>query len=107
MADPTKPRWPATKMRLLLSMSAPTNHNAMARIGECPLLPGKLHIVFHHHPHKLSEGCLRSPPKLPASFVGIAHQMINFGRPQIAWVELDMALPVDAGEICRQVQEFS
>src|SRR4051794_26990559 len=65
-ADPTIPRWPATKTVL------PFSSNGVLAIGG--LLPRDCQIARHHLFDELSERCLRFPAELLARLGGVADQ---------------------------------
>ena len=107
MADPARPLWPATKIRLPLSMRRTANDHAMAGSGQGLFLAGQLEIVVHHEPHQFLEAYPRFPAKQALHFGSIAHQIIDLGRAEVARVGFDMPGPIEAAVGAGQVEEFA
>src|SRR5437764_7059878 len=119
-AEPTMPQWPATKTRRPLSGKrvggsmlsiASCDRGAPGRVGKPGLAhgalpPGQVDIVLDHRLYKVRE----CDPRLPAEDLTrlrcIAAQYIDFGRPEIAPVDLDMAPPVKAGRRKSELDEI-
>src|SRR6516164_2495048 len=78
-AEPTMPRWPATRTVL------PFNSNGVLAIGD--LLPGDLKIASHHFLDQLGEAGFRFPPEFLPSLAGIADQDVDLGRAKIARID--------------------
>src|SRR6266536_2971504 len=74
-ADPTIPRWPATKTRL------PSNSNGILAIGNLPF--GHQEVRCHHFLDELGERGLRRPAQFFARLAGIADQQIDLGRAEV------------------------
>src|SRR5438552_9344997 len=73
------PRCPATKTVL------PCSSNGVLAIGHLP--PRNIEIAVHHLAHELRKAGLRLPAELLANLAGVADQEIDFGRPEIGWVD--------------------
>src|SRR3984893_3804611 len=109
-AEPTMPRWPATNMRRarrgksvgdVMSLVPSRHRGASGGVGKPspvhgPLAAGECDIVLDHHLDQLWEANPRLPVENVARLGWIATQGIDLGRPEIATVDLDMALPVEA-----------
>src|SRR5262245_45261395 len=88
IAEPTMPRWPATQMRLPARSNRRASVAVVAAINVfLPLHLGEIGI--HHLRHQLLEAGLVLPAELGVRLGGIAQQEINFGRAEIALVDLD------------------
>src|SRR5665213_303752 len=93
-ADPTMPRWPATKTVL------PFSSNGVPAIGDLP--PGNRQIAVHHLLDQLGERRFRLPAELGARLAGVADQKIDLGGAEIDGIDPHQRLagfPVDAGLI--------
>src|SRR6202035_3069157 len=93
-AEPTMPRWPATKTVL------PFSSNGVFAIGH--LTPRDRKIARHHFTDHLRKARLRFPAEFLARLAGVADQKIDFGRPEIGRIDADQGLAgfaVDAGLI--------
>eukprot|EP00850_Spirogloea_muscicola_P001596 SM000006S19361 [mRNA] locus=s6:331521:333918:+ [translate_table: standard] len=59
------------------------------------LLPlGTLNVRIHHHCNKLLERCLGRPSKGLLGFSSRAPQIVHLRGPEIAWINLNVLLPV-------------
>src|SRR3974390_2692336 len=74
-AEPTMPRWPATKTVL------PFNSNGVLAIGD--LLPGDLEVASHHFLDQISKAGFRFPAEFLPGLAGIADQDVDLGRAKI------------------------
>src|SRR6516225_2510298 len=74
-AEPTMPRWPATKTVL------PLSSNGMLAIGD--LLLGDLKIASHHFFHQLRKARFRFPAEFLPGLAGIADQNVYLGGAKI------------------------
>src|SRR5580704_8157987 len=93
-AEPTMPRWPATKTVL------PFSSNGVFAIGH--LTPRDRKIARHHFTDHLRKTRLRFPAEFLARLAGVADQEIDFGRAEIGRIDADQCLAgfaVDAGLI--------
>src|SRR3984893_12533953 len=91
-AEPTMPRWPATKTVL------PSRSNGVFAIGH--LTPCDCQIARHHFLDQLIKTGLRFPAKLLPRLAGIADQKIDFGGAEIGRIDANQylaGLPVGAG----------
>src|SRR5436190_8778220 len=78
-ADPTMPRWPATKTVL------PFSSNGILAIGDLP--PRDLEIGGHHLLDQGTKRGLRLPAEFFARLAGVADQKIDLGRPEIDGID--------------------
>src|SRR5271156_990499 len=95
MAEPTMPRWPATKTRRPRS----SNSGALATWAVAPesiaaamallLEPDQIEVGHHHVLHEFVERHAMAPAELVVRLARVADQGIDFGRPKIARVDLD------------------
>src|SRR5580704_1118857 len=95
MAEPTMPRWPATKTR----RPRRANSGAVAALAVAPgsvaaamallLEPNRLEVGFHHVLHQLPERHAMPPAELIVRLARVADQSLDFGRPEIARIDLD------------------
>src|SRR5271167_3172346 len=120
-AEPTMPRWPATNMRRppsgkSMGRSMPSvasrRGGASGRVGKPglvhgPLAPCEVDVVLHHHLHQLSEGYPWRPAENVAGLGRIAAQFIDLCRPEIAAIDLDVALPVEASRREGELHEIA
>src|SRR4051812_45180543 len=74
-AEPTMPRWPATKTVL------PFSSNGVFAIGG--FLSGDSEIGGHHLLHQLRKRRLWLPAELLPRLAGVADQFIDFGRTKV------------------------
>src|SRR6185437_9546985 len=84
IAAPTIPRCPATRTVLPFS-----SYGTLA-IGDLP--PRGRKIGCHHLADELGEGCLRLPAELFPRLAGVAHQLVDFGRAKIGWIDANNGL---------------
>src|SRR5246127_1318555 len=78
-AEPTMPRWPATKTVL------PFSSNGVLAIGK--LAPGDFEIDSHHLPDQLGEAALRLPAEFLTRLAGVADQEVDLGRAEICRID--------------------
>src|SRR5579871_1487836 len=107
MADPTSPRWPATKIRLSLCMGLAAFYYLVARLGERPFLPRQFQIMLDHHLHQFLEGHCRFPAQPGASLGGIPAEMVDFRGAEVALFDLDIARPVQVETGGGEVEKFA
>src|SRR5205085_1181696 len=91
-ADPTMPRWPATKTVL------PFSSNGRLAIGDLP--PRGPEVGGHHLLDEFAERGLRLPAEFSLRLAGIADQKIDLGRAEICWIDPHQSCTgflVDAG----------
>src|SRR5580692_72553 len=95
MAEPTMPRWPATKTR----RPRRSNSGALAAVAVAGgsvaaamallLEPDRLEVGLDHVLHKLVERHAMPPAEQVVRLARIADQGLDFGRAEIARVDLD------------------
>ena len=59
---------------------------------------GELQIAIDHQLHHLCETYSRFPTQHAASFAGVTHQHVDFSRPVISGIYLDILLPIQVEE---------
>jgi hypothetical protein len=59
------------------------------------LAPNSFHVLVHHFVHELIKRHRMPPSKLVAGLSGIAQEPLDFGRPEIARVDLDQHTAAD------------
>src|ERR1051325_4650461 len=67
----------------------------------------QLHIGIHHEADELAKFGFRLPAKLSARFAAVALEQIHFGGAQVARVEIDIFLPIEADVAKGFLQEFA
>src|SRR5580704_18196059 len=97
MAEPTMPRWPATKIRR--PRSANSREGAFAVVALPPgsvatamallLEPDRLEVGLHHLLHELLERHAMTPAQLVVRLARVADQGLDFGRTEIARIDFD------------------
>ena len=70
------------------------------------LVGEELDIGIHHQRHKLGEPGRRVPPQDPRGLGRVALEMVHLRGPVIAWVDLDVLLPLQPHPIKCQLQEL-
>src|ERR1700757_3017372 len=95
MADPTMPRWPATKTRrplrsnswafAVLAMPPGSVAAAMA----LPLEPDRIEVGLDHVLHQLVERHAMPPAQLIMRLARVADQSLDFGRTKVARIDRD------------------
>src|SRR5262245_9051926 len=96
MAPPTRPWWPATKIR---SPSFMVVEGAVAPLPDQHVALGQPQVLGHHLRHEFGERRPRSPAQLPPGLARIAAQGVDLGGTVIARVDADdhpSAIGVDA-----------
>src|ERR1700733_7765637 len=68
----------------------------VACVAKRSLLTCELEIVVYHHAHQLREAHSRLPAELLLRLAGIAAEVIDFGRPKVTRVDLDVSLPLQS-----------
>src|SRR5262249_12663020 len=88
MAEPTMPRWPATQTR------RPDSRKcwSIARITALALPTHGQEIGLDHVDDKIAEAGARVPAEAVIGLAGIAAQVLDLGRPEIARVDDDERL---------------
>src|SRR5579862_8124305 len=99
MAEPTMPRWPATKTR----RPRRSNSGACAAVAVAPgsvaaamallLEPDRLEIGLHHVSHQFVERHAMPPAELVVRLARIADQGVDFGGAKIARIDFDEHMP--------------
>src|SRR4051812_16894310 len=93
MADPTMPRWPATKTRVPRLMRSLVEVVSIVAVLLHELVAlGGLQVLPHHLAHQLRELDPRLPAELGARLGGVAEERLHFRRAEIARVDRDDAL---------------
>ena len=107
MADPTKPRCPATKIRDFLSMSHLPHHQFVTRLAKPAFLAYQIEVMFNHALHHVPETHAGRPVEKALGFSRIAAQVVHLGRSQIARVVFDAGVPVKFAIAGRQIEKFA
>src|SRR5262249_4595897 len=120
-AEPTMPRWPATKMRrppsanmdrrAMLS-TAPRRRRTSSGVDKPGLAhrhlaPREVDVVLNHHLNQLFEINPRFPAEYLARLCRISTQRVDLSWPEIAPIDLDVAPPVEPGCRERDLDEFA
>src|SRR3984885_1185369 len=95
MAEPTMPRWPATKTRrprrsnsgAFAAWAVPSGSVAAAMA--LLLEPDRLKVGLHHVLHQFVERHAMPPAELVVRLARVADQGLDFGRTKVARVDLD------------------
>src|SRR5712692_4607779 len=92
IAEPTMPRWPATKSLRAFTGEAPRRSLVVVVCGESMLLHelvalGGFEVLAHHLGDELLEAYLRRPAELRARLARIAEERLDFGRPEVARID--------------------
>src|SRR5437868_5018789 len=113
MAEPTSPRWPATKIRLdgvrgetsdILALRSATQRYLVPRANQRELLLRQFQIVLHHGAHQGLISDLRLPTEHPARLARVALERVHFGGAEIARVFFHARLPFDSSMAGGQFQ---
>src|ERR1700756_2722783 len=83
-AEPTMPRWPATKTVL------PFSSNGVPAMGNLAL--GLVKIARHHFADELGECGLRLPAQPVAGLAGVADQKVDLGGAEIDGIDAHQRL---------------
>src|SRR5580700_9624387 len=95
MALPTRPRWPAINIRLVISIECLRRLQLVKVVGgEAVLLHqgvalSRREILGDHLLHQLAEGNAWNPSQLPTRLGSVAQQGFDFGGTEVAWVDGD------------------
>src|SRR5438105_2027495 len=106
MAEPTSPRWPATKMRADLSMGGSADDDPVAGGGEGFFLARELEVAIDHEADELGEFDPGGPAEAFAGLGGVAEEIVDFGGAEVARIDFDVAGPIEAAAIGGEVEEL-
>src|SRR5262249_48480564 len=104
MADPTRPRWPATNTSSSFMVA-----KDLVAVARGPLVALSQSTVLRHHlSYQLSEGDLGSPAESGACPRGVADKIVRFGRAKVARIHPDnhSAVRIDACLISASATPF-
>src|SRR5688500_3421572 len=76
-------------------------------VADNALAAGEAQVVLGHPPRQLLEGYLRLPAEVTPGLGGVAEQEVDFGRAEVAGVDLDVLLPVEVEQAEHLVEELA
>jgi len=68
----------------------------VAGVLQCFFAGGEFHVVLDHHGGELFDGCFWFPAEFFFGFGCVAQEKVDFCGAEVAWVELDMVVEVEA-----------
>src|SRR5690606_39063077 len=74
----------------------PSQRHLVARVAQRPLLLGEFEVVRHHAFHQFVDAHLRLPTEHALGFGRVPLQDLDLGGPEVAWVDGDVLLRVEA-----------
>ena len=67
----------------------------------------QLYVRIDHQFDEARKGHRWLPPQHPLSFGGIPAKMVNLRRPVIAWIDLDIGVPIERNSLECQVKKLA